>query len=184
MKLCLIATMALLLSACGGKTEGEVAGGKMAAASSGAGAGDDAVAAVKVSQGAPVAQLRFVLGSRPEVGKTFRMQLVASGSAEPQLQLALQSDALRVDPASAALDLTPAGDGAARVYSGTRDFLLVGAQEGLAEVTVRVVSGEGATETVYSIPVMVTSPAAPAAAPASDKANPAAADDHGKPQKG
>jgi hypothetical protein len=184
MRLCLVATMTLVLSACGSKTEGEAAVGKAPATAPVPGAGDDGVAAVKLSLGAPLAQLRFVIDSRPEVDRTFRMQLVVSGATEPQLRLALQSDVLRVDPAGAALELSGSGAGGAGAYGGSQDFLLVGTQEGLAEVTVRLAAGEGAPETVYSIPVMVTKPGAPKGAPASDKPDPAAADDHGKPKKG
>jgi hypothetical protein len=176
--------MALVLSACGGKPEGEAATGRAPATAPVAAPSDDSVAAVKLSQGTPLAQLRFVIDARPEVGKTFRMQLVVAGATEPQLRLELQSDSLRVDPAGAALELAGSGTGAERVYGGSHDFLVVGTQEGLAEVTVRLAAGDGAAETVYSIPVLVTKPGAPDGAPASDKPDPAAADNHGKPEKG
>jgi hypothetical protein len=180
----MVATMALVVSACGSKGGGEAADGRATRAAPSASAAEESVAAVRVSQGTPLADLRFVLGSRPEVGKTFHLQVIVSGATEPQLRLALQSDVLRVDPAGAALDLTGSGTGTSRVYGGSHEFLVVGTQEGLAEVTVRLAAGEGAPETVYSIPLLVTGAVAPAAAPASDKPDPAAADNHGKPEKG
>jgi hypothetical protein len=183
MRLCLVATMALVLSACGSKDGGEAGGGRAAATkTTNASPGDESVAAVQVSQGTPLAQLRFVIAARPEVGKTFRLQLIVAGATGPALRMALQSEVLRVDPAEATLDLSGSGTGTARTYGGSHDFMVVGAQEGLAEVTVRLAEGEGAPETVYSIPVLVTGANAPSGAPPSDKPDPAAAENHGKPE--
>jgi hypothetical protein len=174
--------MALALSACGTKDGGEASGGRAATTTTNASAGDESVAAVQVSQGTPVAQLRFVIAPRPDVGKTVRLQIVAAGATEPTLRMALQSEVLRVDPADATLELSGSGTGTARTYGGSHDFMLVGTQEGLAEVTVRLAAGEGAPDTVYSIPVLVTRADAPAGALPSDKPDPAAADNHGKPE--
>jgi hypothetical protein len=183
MKSLLVATLVLVLAACGSKDEEEVAPASTAG-SKPAAAGGDSVAAVLESQGAPVAQLRFVIETRPVVGKPFRVQLIAAApAAVPSLRAAIESDRLVTDVADVALELGPEGDGANPMYRA-RHYLSVTAREaGLAELFVHLTAGADAAETLYAIPVLVAraEPAAVAPAPASDEPDPAAEADHGQP---
>lgn len=188
MRISPITMLALLLSACGSKTEQIPPRPQTAAPAAAQPVLDgDAVAAVLESQGRPPVQLRFVLDGRPVAGKPFHLQLVASSSEPvPPMRLTTESSALKIDPATRVLALSAAGSGTVPAYGATYDFYVSAAQEGLAELTVRLVADADTTETLYVIPVMVgkADPAEPAGAPASDKPDPAAAGDHAEPQKG
>lgn len=186
MRFCLVTMMALVLAACGGEAPDKAVAKKPSAgATMPTPGGDDAVAAVRESAGTPVAQLRFVIGTRPVAGKPFRLQLIASAAvAVPQLSVTIESAALRVDPPAVALALAESGSGAARQFSASHDFSVVGMQEGLVELTVRLATDADTPETVYVIPVLVSRTGAEAGTPASDKPDPAAKADNPKPQKG
>ena len=178
MRICLVSMMALCLTACGEKPADQAATKKPAAqATRPVAASDDAVAAVIDSQGTPVAQLRFVIDSRPVAGKPFRLQLIASAADAVQLQLSTQSDNLVVDPAALALDLQDSGGAGSNHFVATQDFMVLARQEGLFELFVHLTADTAGPDTVYSVPVLVAK-SDTAAAP-SDKADPAAKGDHG-----
>ena len=185
MRICLIATLALLVAACSGKSEPTATTHKTVAPTLAlSGSGDDAVAAVLESQGKPLAQLGFVIDSRPVVGRAFRLQLLVSATtALPAIQLTTESDVLHIDPPGAALTLSESGSGGVRTYSAQHDFTLTAAQPGLTELTVHLTADADSPETVYAIPVVVGAAGA-ANAPASGKADPPAAADHAQPKKG
>lgn len=158
MKIVLVAGFALALAACGsgGSDEQQQAAGA-ASAQRAAAAGDEAVAAVLQSTGAPVARLSFVIESRPEPGKPFRVRLVVTAAeAVPALQLGADSTSLAVSAASAptVLALAQAGEPV------THALELTAAQEGLSELFVRLRRSAEEAETVYVIPVLVGKPAA------------------------
>lgn len=186
MKYLLVATMALALAACGSKSEDETASMTSAAGPRPIIGGNDSVAAVLDSQGTPVAQLRFVIDTRPVVNKPFRLQLLASATAPvSQIQLTAESDSLLIDPGNAVLELVQeeAASGGARNYSATHDLDVTAKDPGLAEVFVHLTTGPDTPETRYVIPVLVAKPqsAAPAQAPPSDKPDPAPEADNGQP---
>lgn len=152
-------TMALAVTACGGKSdEGSTAApAGTTAPASGAPRSDDVVAAVLQSPGVPVAKLSFQIESRPVAGKPFAMKLLASATqALPELQLTIESSSLIAAPDTALLALDAAGT------TVGHDLTVTARQEGLAELTVRLKAGMA--ESVYVIPVLVTSAAAAAAA--------------------
>lgn len=186
MKYFLVVTMALVLAACGSKGEDETAPVAATGGSSPAIGGNDSVAAALDSPGTPVAQLRFVIDTRPVVGKPFRVQLVATATTPVSpLVLVAESDSLRIDPANAVLDLAQleSAAGAARSYSATHDLTVTAKDTGLAEVFVRLTSGLDSPETRYVIPVLVAKAesAGTAQAPPSDKPDPATETEHAQP---
>ncbi len=182
MRIALVAMLALVLPACGSKTE-EAATAKHAAAAATHIAVDDEVAAVVDSAGTPLAKVRFVIDSRPVSGKPFNLKLVFSAAGPvPQLVVRAESADLKIDAPAAPVQLseTEAQSGG-REFRGTRDITVLAPQDGLAEVNVHLNADADTPETVYVIPVLVSKPGAatPAAAPASDKPDPAAAGNHG-----
>ena len=186
MKLLLVSIMALMLAACGSNGEDDAAQAYSATGSRPAATGDDSVAAVLDSQGTPVAQLRFLIGTRPMVGAPFRMQLMVSTSAPiPQLLATFESASLSIDGTSSVLQLVldDTGSGSTLAYKGARDLMLTARNAGLAEVSVRLSTGPDAPETVYVIPVLVADAAAGVETPASgsDKADPPAEADNTQP---
>lgn len=185
MKHFLVATLALVLAACGSKGEDETAPAASTAESRPAASGNDSVAAVLESLGTPAAQLRFVIDTRPVAGKPFGLQLIAFASEPvPQLLVAIESDQLRLDATAVELDLSQEVDGGtARSYSASYDLLATAREEGLAEVSVRLRADADSPEAVYVIPVLVSAPEGGEAtqAPASDKPDPAPEADHGQP---
>ncbi len=186
MRFLLVAMMALVLAACGGEAPDKAAAKKPAAGvAMPVFGGDDAVAAVRESAGTPVVQLRFVIASRPVAGQPFRLQLVASAPvAIPQLSIKMESATLRIDPVAAVLALGESGGDAAHQYSGSHDFTVLAAQEGLTAVTVHLLTDADMPETVYVIPVLVARVGTEAGPPASDKPDPAAKGDNAQPKKG
>jgi hypothetical protein len=150
--------LVLCLAACGREPDATTAGTTAAPA---AGArGDDTVTAVLQSQGKPAVALRFLLEGRPVPGAASSLRLDLS-SSEPDQQLALRvhGEGLEVDAATGTATVTLAEAG--KVVSHTLSFTPTAA--GLTELVVRIQPpGEGATEIVYAIPVLVDG-AAPAA---------------------
>ncbi len=189
MKYLLVATLALMLAACGSKGEDDAGQASSATDSRPAAGGDDSVAAALESQGTAVAQLRFVIDSRPVVGKPFGLQLIASTSAPlPQLHVVIESESLAIAAGAARLDLMleEAGSGSSRSYRASHELTLTPQAIGLAALSVRLSTGPDAPETLYVIPVLVAKAEAGAAqpAPASDKADPATETDNGNPDNG
>lgn len=178
--------MALVLAACGSKSKDDAAQATSATGARPAAGGDDSVPAALQSQGAPVAQLRFLIDTRPVVGKPFRLQLIASTVAPiPQLHVSIETEGLSIDAGNDVpeLVLEETGSGSARAYAASRDLTLTGSDAGLAAVSVRLATGPDAPETVYVIPVLVAKAEAGAVTPApeSDKADPATKADNGQP---
>lgn len=151
MKMAAVATLAmtLALAGCGDKPADEAG----SAASSGAGAAargapGDAVAAVQLSTGTPLAKLSYVVESRPVKGAPFKVSLLLSASTSiPALEVAAASGTLEVLPATGTLALEGG-------KPATHELTLTSAEEGLLEFTVRL-KAEGAAEAVYAIPVLV-----------------------------
>lgn len=168
--------VALALAACGDKKP-DAGQATRASATAAAAPVDESVAAVRVSTGDVPAQLRFVLGSRPEPGKSFTLKLSAMAAAPvPELLLDLESPGMALSPASARIAIADAS------AIAQLDVTATPAAAGLTEVLVRMRAGPEAPETRYAIPVLVVEPAAAeAAAPASDKADPAPAGNHPNP---
>jgi hypothetical protein len=151
----MVAAMALVVTACGGKSDDGTAAAPTGTAAQGPGSprGDELVAAVLQSPGAPVAKLAFQLETRPEVGKPFAVKLHASATeALPELQVMIESTSLVAAPDTAVLALDTVGTAVGHEVTVTAQ------QAGLAELTVRLRAG--AVESVYVIPVLVA--AAPA----------------------
>lgn len=149
--------LALGLAACDRGAEPDAAAAVPAAtAPAAAGGGSDAVMAVLQSQGTPVAKLQFVLAARPVAGAPFPLQLHVSAAAPvPELQLAVESAGLTIEPATAALALETAN------VAVVHEVMLTAPQAGLVNVLVRL-KGADAPEAVYAVPVLV---AAAASAP-------------------
>jgi hypothetical protein len=148
-----LAVLTLGLVACG-DTPGPESGpnsavSTQARSATGGPRGSDAVSAVRLSEGAPVAELEFVIDSRPVAGKPFHVKLQVSAAAPvPALQLAAESTSLIVAPASATLAIESADQPA------VQDLTVTAPAAGLLELGVRLKSGD-APETLYSIPVLV-----------------------------
>jgi hypothetical protein len=156
-----MAAMALVVAACGGSPDEDAAAPPTGATAPGSGAqrGEDVVSAVLQSPGVPVAKLAFHIDTRPVVGKPFGVKLLASASqALPELHLTIESSSLIAAPDTATLALDGSGTAVAH------DITVTARQEGLAELTVRLKAG--IAESVYVIPVLVTSAADAVAAPA------------------
>jgi hypothetical protein len=153
----LLAMLALVLVACGSKTE-EGGAAQRAAAASVQVAGSDEVAAVLESAGTPVAKVRFVIDSRPVVGRPFNVKVVVSSATPvPQLLVKVGSADLSVEPSTVILVLAEAGgSGSENINSHT--FSVTAGQEGLAELAVRLTTTPEVPETVYIIPVLVSKP--------------------------
>lgn len=155
MKHFLVATLALVLAACGSKGDDEAAATSTSAPRT---AGDDSVLAVLESQGTALAQLRFLIGTRPEVGKPFGVQLIASTSAPiPRLVMVVESEGLAVDAAGVPVELalTEAGSGSGRHYSASHDLTAMARGAGLAEIMVRMGASSDSLDMLYVIPVLV-----------------------------
>ncbi len=183
MRIALVALLALLLPACGSKTE-ETAAARHSTATTTHTAGEDEVAAVLESAGTPLAKVRFVIDSRPVAGTPFNLKLVVSAAGPvPQLVVTAESGDFRIDPASMALPLNEAEaqSGIGREFRGSHDFSATAQHDGLTQVNVHLTTEPDVPETLYVIPVLVSKPGAPnaAGAPASDKPDPAAAGNHG-----
>jgi hypothetical protein len=192
MRFILVAMLALVLSACSGKgSDRDATNKRSASAPMPAFGGDDAVAAVRESAGTPVAQLRFVIDTRPVAGKPFRVQLIATAAAPtPRLSVTVDSDTLRIDPSSVELALDESDSAGAFQYGASHDFMVVAQNEGLAEMAVHLTTDADTPETVYVIPVLVAKAGAtePARAPSSEEAvvkpDPATGGNNRQPQKG
>lgn len=153
----LIASMLLALVACGSK-EDEPGQSAVQTGPRPVVVGDESVAAVKESSGAPVARLRFVIDSRPVVGKPFQVRLLASSDAPvPALHLVAESTGLVLETSSAdlSLELEGGAEGAGRTYGASFDLSVLAQEAGLAEVSIRLQSGAETPETLYVIPVLV-----------------------------
>jgi hypothetical protein len=142
--------MALALAGCGDRPAGDGAGSPASAGEGAAarGAPGDAVAAVLMSSGTPVAKLSYVVETRPLKGAPFKVSLlVAAGTSIPALEVAASSGTLEVQPATATLPIEGG-------KQATHELTLTSPAEGLLEFTVRLKT-EGAAEAVYAIPVLV-----------------------------
>ena len=154
MRIGLVAALALLLCACGSKDE-DGAADKQAAATAVKTLGDESVAAVKESPGTPVARLRFLVESRPVVGKPFNVKLTLAGDQHvPQLLVRPESTALDSTPERVMVSLGQAGD-TGREFTAVQVFSLVANQEGLVELAVHLTVEGEATGTLYLIPILV-----------------------------
>jgi hypothetical protein len=154
MRIGLVATLALVLCACGSKDE-DGAVSKQAAATAVAALGDESVAAVLESPGTPFAKLRFLVESRPVVGKPFNLTLtVTTGEPVPQLLVTPESTVLTATPANVMVALGHAGD-TSREFSASHVFSVTANQEGLAELTVHLTTEGDTPEALYIIPVLV-----------------------------
>lgn len=157
MRIGLVATLALALCACGSK-EDDSATSTQAATNAVAALGDESVAAVKESPGTPVARLRFLLESRPVVGKPFNVKLTMAGDEHvPQLLVRPESTALLATPERVMVALGHAGD-TTREFTAVQVFSLIANQEGLLELAVNLTVEGEATSTVYLIPILVSKP--------------------------
>ena len=146
---------ALLLAACG-SSEGEKAAAEAqrAARPVDAAAMPEAVSAVLQSPGKPLARLQFEMDARPVVGVPFRLKLTATSEESlPVLQLTAESSRLGIEPASALLALETVGEGV------SQELTVTPAEEGLAELVVRLRTGTEGPESVYAVPVLVAAPA-------------------------
>jgi hypothetical protein len=171
MKSSLLIIAALALAGCGGSGPEQGAAPAGTPAAGNAVRGDESVAAVLQSSGPAPAQLRFVIASRPALGKAFTLRLEASAATPvPVLQLTVDPGAdFSVEPASFALALAEAGT------RSSQDVTVTPRQAGLGSLSVQLKAGaEGATAE-YVIPVLVGT------ASASDEADPAAKADHADP---
>jgi PBP1b-binding outer membrane lipoprotein LpoB len=154
MRIVLVATLALMLAACGSKTGDEAAAQKRAASAAAQAPGSDEVAAVLESAGAPLARVRFVIDSRPVAGKAFNVKVIVSSATQvPQMLLAIKSGDLVVEPASVMLVLGATEGGRENVNSQT--FSVTAQKDGLTELSVHLTTEANASETRYVIPVLV-----------------------------
>lgn len=146
----------LVLTGCGGGAPDESgAGGPSTAKPAASVAGADAVSAVLQTAGTPVARLQFELESRPVVGQSFKVRLLASAAQPvPTLQLTAESAELTLENPSTLLVLETADASAAHELS------VVAAHEGLVEIIVKLRAGPDQPEAIYAIPVLVGAPAA------------------------
>jgi hypothetical protein len=151
----LLAMLALALVACGSKTEEQGAAQRAAAASAQV-AGSDEVAAVLESSGTPVAKVRFVIESRPVVGRSFNVKVVVSSPTPvPQLLVKVGGADLTVEPPTVMLVLGESGgSGSENINSHT--FAVTAQQEGLSELAVHLTTAPEVPETLYIIPVLVS----------------------------
>ncbi len=153
MRIGLVATLALVLCACGSKDE-QSATNKQAAATAVAALGDESVAAVLESAGKPLAKLRFLVESRPVVGKPFNLKLTVTTEAPvPQLVITPESTVLTATPASVMVALGHAGD-TDREFNAGHVFSVTASQEGLAELVVHLTQDD-TPEALYRIPILV-----------------------------
>jgi hypothetical protein len=153
MRIALVAMLALVLSACGSKTEDGAAAQKRTATASAQVPGGDEVAAVLDSPGTPVAKVRFVIESRPVAGRSFNVKvIVSSATPVPQMLLAVKADELMVEPASVMLVL---GEAAGGENINSQTFSVTAPKEGLTELAVHLSTDAAAAETRYMIPVLV-----------------------------
>jgi hypothetical protein len=152
----LIAMVLLVQAGCGGGASGDAgSAGTDVTAPAVAAAGAEAVDAVLQKSGTPVARLQFVIDSRPVVGQSFTVRLLATASeAVPALQLVSESAELKLENPSTLLVLESSDTGA------THALTAIAGQEGLAEIIVKLRGDPARPEAVYSIPVMVGPPAA------------------------
>jgi hypothetical protein len=153
-----VVALLLALAACDKADEPEAATGAPASAAPAAGTsrgGGDAVPAVKVSQGEPVATVGFIIDSRPVAGQPFALKLQVSAAVPvPELQLAAESTDLIIAPASTTLALGTANTPV------EQELMVTAPKAGLLDLTLRL-KGADAAETVYAVPVLVAAAAAP-----------------------
>jgi hypothetical protein len=147
----------LAVAGCGKNKQADGAADAAATARAPVAAGADAVAAVLQSTGTPMAKLGFVVLTKPVIGVQSALRLDITSPDPAALLLVAEADGLDIDPASARASV-------AFVTGGTtvsHELKVTPQREGLAEVTVRLRSGEAeSVETVYVIPVLVARTAA------------------------
>jgi hypothetical protein len=153
----MMAAALVVLAGCGSKEEG---GGKLASGSAGvapaaAAPADDSVAAALLSEGAPLATVRFSLPERPGTGEPFPLKLVFTApQAGAVLQARIETSGPVAVPDSLELDFTAA-------TTTSQELVLTAQKEGMAELVVKITTGDSAAETAYAIPLLVGAPAAP-----------------------
>jgi glucose/arabinose dehydrogenase len=155
MRIAVVAMLALVLAACGSKTENEAAAQKRAATASAQAPDSEEVAAVLESTGTPLAKVSFVIESRPVVGRAFNVKVIVSSTTPvPQMLVAIKAGELVVEPASVMLVLGEAASGGGEKVN-SQTFLVTAPKEGLAELGVRLTTDADTPETLYIIPILV-----------------------------
>jgi hypothetical protein len=114
------------------------------------------VPAVLQSEGTPVANLAFVVLTRPVVGVQSELRLdFTAAAAVPALQVRAEAMSITIDPATAQTSvLIEAGK------TVSHQLKITPQREGLTEITVHLRAGADSTETVYVVPVLVAAMAA------------------------
>jgi len=150
----LLPLMALVLCACEDKAAADKASARRAnAATAVATVVEEAVTAVRTSNGAPAAQLKFVLPTRPLVGIPFPIQLLVTAAKTPSgLALKPESLGLRADPLAASLVFSD------EAPTAVQEFMLTAQQPGLMELIVHVIADPEAPATTYVLPILVSEP--------------------------
>lgn len=147
-----ILLLSVALCACGRQSgSGEPEGaGTPAPTTSTQRTGDDAAPAVLQSTGAPVAQLSYIIDTRPVVAEPFTVKLRASSATPvPELQVLASAEEMIIAPEAGTIAIEKADAPA------THELIVTAPRPGLTLLNVRLKSGEGA-ETVYAVPVLVS----------------------------
>ncbi len=150
----LLSLMTLILCACEDKTAADKAAAKPATVATAATtAVEEAVTAVQTSSGAPAAQVKFVLPTRPLVGIPFQLKLLVTAAKTPAgLALKPESVGLKADPLAASLVFSD------EKPTAVQEFMLTALQPGLMELIVHVIADPEAPETTYVLPILVAEP--------------------------
>lgn len=150
----LLSMLTLVLCACEDKAAADKAAATPAAVATAAtSVVEEAVSAVRTSKGAPAAQVKFVLPTRPVVGMPFQVKLLVTAAKTPaSLALKTESLGLKADPLAASLVFSE------RTPTAVQEFTLTGLQPGLMELIVHVIADEEAPETTYVLPILVAEP--------------------------
>jgi hypothetical protein len=150
----LLSLLTLVLCACDDRTAADRESAKPATVASAAvTAVEEAVAAVKTSNGAPLAQLKFVLPTRPLAGIPFPIKLLVTAAKTPTgLALKPESVELKADPLVTSLGFSDENP------TAVQEFMLTAQQAGLMELTVHVIEDPEAPPTTYVVPILVAEP--------------------------
>jgi hypothetical protein len=147
--------MTLVLCACENRTgaDKKAAAKPATAATAAVTAVEEAVTAVRTSNGTPSAQLKFVLPARPTVGIPFPIRLLVTATKMPAgLALKPESQGLKADPLAASLAFAEENP------TVVQEFMLTAQQPGLMELTVHVIEDPEAPQTTYVLPILVAEP--------------------------
>ncbi len=151
----LLSLLTLVLCACEDKAAADKASARPAAVVANAAVTvvEEAVAAVRTSSGAPLAQLKFVLPTRPLVGIPFQIKLLVTAAKTPSgLALKPESAGFKADPLAASLVFSD------EQPTVVQEFMLTALQPGLMELVVHVVADPETPETTYVVPILVAEP--------------------------